>query len=75
MNEQDLTGTLAEDDRGPSVKKSAVVDIPQAGPLRMAWERLRDICYVVQASRWFDNLTTLVIIMNSAILAVVWYVL
>ena len=72
MDEQDLTGTLAEDDRGLVGKSAAVTDIQHVGPVRIAWERLRDICYVIQASRWFDNLTTVVIIMNSAILAVVW---
>ena len=42
------------------------------GPVRRMWEGLRDVCYIVQDSKSFQNLTIGIIIANAIILAIVW---
>lgn len=41
-------------------------------PLRRMWEGFRDLCYIVQDSKFFQNLTTGLIIANAIVLAMVW---
>ena len=42
------------------------------GPVRRMWEGFRDVCYIVQDSKSFQNLTIGIIIANAIILAIVW---
>jgi len=51
-------------------------DVPtdDGGWIRRGWERLRDLCDVVQDSWGFQHLTTTMIVLNSLILAINWRV-
>ena len=40
--------------------------------MRRAWEWLRDECDIIQDSKWFQHLTTLMIVMNAIVLAITW---
>ena len=49
-------------------------DVGSHGPgvVRQAWERFRDLCYVIQSMKVFQHLTTAMIVMNAVVLAIIW---
>jgi hypothetical protein len=47
-------------------------DTTTYGSLRLAWEKFRDYCYLVQDSKFFNNLTIAMIVMNAIVLAIIW---
>jgi hypothetical protein len=47
-------------------------DPPSFGPFRRTWERLRDVCYIIQDSKFFQHFTMAMIIANAIVLAIVW---
>ena len=51
---------------------SAEAEAPPGGVKRRAWEWLRDECDIIQDSKWFQHLTTLMIVMNAIVLAITW---
>ncbi len=42
------------------------------GPFRATWEKLRDVCYLIQDSPIFTFVTTVMIVLNAIVLAIVW---
>ena len=42
------------------------------GPVRRAWEGFRDLCFVIQDSKWFQYLTIAMIILNAISMAIQW---
>ena len=56
-----------EEQMGPAEE-----DPTSYGPVRRMWEGFRDVCYIVQDSKSFQNLTIGIIIANAIILAIVW---
>ncbi|KAG1653438.1 hypothetical protein FOA52_010471 [Chlamydomonas sp. UWO 241] len=62
-----------QDDQAVSAG-AATGDVPvRPSALRRAWERVRDYCYIIQCSKWFEHTTTGMIIANAIVLALVWY--
>lgn len=39
---------------------------------RRVWESFRDVCFVIQGNKWFQNFTVVVIIINAASMAIQW---
>lgn len=39
---------------------------------RIAWEKFRDLCYIIQKSKKFEHLTTAMILSNAIVLALIW---
>lgn len=68
-----------EASKGPEAAASAIPAggaddlVTDLGRVRMAWEGVRDFCYIIQASKMYDRLTTAIIVINSIILAIIWY--
>lgn len=53
--------------------KGQLAEVGDPSLVRLGWERLRDYCYVVQDSKWFEWTTTTMIVLNAIALALVWY--
>lgn len=45
---------------------------PVHSPIRIAWERFRDLAYKLESSKLFQNFTIFVIVLNTINLGIVW---
>ena len=45
---------------------------PATNPIRIAWERFRDLTYKLESSKAFQNMTVFVILLNTINLGIIW---